>query len=475
MVEGTPLLKWVTNSRVVSCCCIALGWAWLGLGGDAGVAGFACALLPGSFLLAGGLSQLFWTRDPRSLQYAAAAAFAGGLSLPFALWTLGISAGLVLFTGSLGLFLLLGARSLARVQPTLGVPSLERSLATAARLASDEALLGWLKIRARYPADAPAIAHIGQKLERALRFARERGFAAHPEKYLRAPSAPDRFDLRMRRLAGREYGHLRFESGFEPYAGEPEAELWQAMEQNRTVHAWILRHPGEQRPWLVGIHGFRLGVPIRDFVLFPPSFYHEALGLNVALYVLPLHGPRKVGYLSGDGFLDGDPVHTLYAKAQANWDLRRLLGWLRGQGAGWIGTMGVSLGAYSAALLAETDDALRLAVLGTPPSDLARIYVAHGPSDLLYRLAEVGVDEPRIRELLRPISPLEFPAQVPREGRLIYAGAGDRVVTPDHARDLSAHWEIPNVCWYQGGHLALASEVHVHIQRTLRELDPSRG
>ena len=72
-----------------------------------------------------------------------------------------------------------------------------------------------------------------------------------------------------------------------------------------------------------------MGTPLIDLLAFQPEIFHRRLGLNLLVPTLPLHGPRKSGRRSGDGFLSGDPLDTLHAEAQAMWDLRRLLGWLR--------------------------------------------------------------------------------------------------------------------------------------------------
>ena len=80
--------------------------------------------------------------------------------------------------------------------------------------------------------------------------------------------------------------------------------------------------------------------------------YHKILGLNVLIPVLPLHGPRRIGRRSGDGFLGGEVLDTVHAETQAIWDIRRMIGWLRGQGALSVGATGLSLGGYTTALLA---------------------------------------------------------------------------------------------------------------------------
>jgi hypothetical protein len=79
------------------------------------------------------------------------------------------------------------------------------------------------------------------------------------------------------------------------------------------------------------------------------------------------HGPRRVFGRSGDGFLTGDFVDTLHAQAQAVWGVRRLVGWLRANQATAIGLYGISLGAYTSALVASLEDDLSCVIAGIPP------------------------------------------------------------------------------------------------------------
>ena len=92
-----------------------------------------------------------------------------------------------------------------------------------------------------------------------------------------------------------------------------------------------------------------------DLAAFRAADLRDRFGVNVLLPVLPLHGPRRIGRLSGDGFFGADIVDMVHAEAQAMWDLRRWLGWIRAQGGSRIGVYGLSLGGYNAALLACLD------------------------------------------------------------------------------------------------------------------------
>ena len=85
-----------------------------------------------------------------------------------------------------------------------------------------------------------------------------------------------------------------------PHPGEPGRERWLAYEANRTGHAWLLKHPGPPRPWLVCVPGYRMGRPAVDFTGFRAGWLYKTLGLNVAIPVIPLHGPRRVGSRLGN-------------------------------------------------------------------------------------------------------------------------------------------------------------------------------
>ena len=145
---------------------------------------------------------------------------------------------------------------------------------------------------------------------------------------------------------------LRFASEFEPL--DPEVrDVFLGRRSNRSavVHLW--RHAGGPRPTLICLHGHRQGHPSVDARLWDVRWLHRSLGFDVALFALPLHGPRTAGRRSGDGFLDGHPSETSAALAQSIWDLRRLAGWLQDEGAPALGVAGFGLGGFVAALFAS--------------------------------------------------------------------------------------------------------------------------
>ena len=210
-----------------------------------------------------------------------------------------------------------------------------------------------------------------------------------------------------------------------------------------------------------------MGWPLTDMLAFAPEYFHQRLGMNLLLPVLPLHGRRKIGRRSGDGFLSGDLLDTIHAEAQAMWDIRRMLGWIRGQEAAGIGTLGLSLGGYNAALLACLDDDLRCAILGIPLADFARAMFRHAPPRHLQDAVEAGIDEDRTHQVLRVVSPLVLLPKVAVEHRAIFAASADRLVPADQPRDLWRHWGEPRIEWYPGGHITFRA--HAGVRRLLVE------
>lgn len=354
--------------------------------------------------------------------------------------------------------------------PAADAPAPRWSPLLAAKAALDEAFF------ATEVVTAPLLAlserrRVAHETSRALGLFARRGWLQDPARYHRTPPPLTRFALDERRTAVGRLLHLRFESGYAPHPGEPGRARWLAHAANRTAHARLLQHPGPPRPWLVCVPGYRMGSSAVDFLGFRARFLFERLGVNVAIPSLPLHGPRRAGLRGGDGFLTGDFVDTVHGQAQAVWDVRRLVGWLRAGGAPAVGVHGVSLGGHTAALLAALDARLDCVIAGIPAVDFARLFRALVPGSLLRLAARSGLALERVERLLRVVSPLAMAPRVPREARFVYAGTADRLATPDHARDLWEHWERPRIAWFEGSHVSffLEPEVRALVREALRE------
>jgi hypothetical protein len=195
-----------------------------------------------------------------------------------------------------------------------------------------------------------------------------------------------------------------------------------------------------------------MGRPTIDLTLFRARWLHDELGLNVVIPVQPLHGPRRRGLARGVTYPGPDLMDNVHGAAQAVWDIRRTLAWIRAEDpVAPIGLTGVSLGGYAAALVASLDRDLACAILGVPCVDLVELIDHHA------RVAQRG---PR-RDLLaaahrigRVVNPLALTPAISRERRYVYAGVADRLVHPrDQVIQLWEHWGRPDIHWYTGGHV----------------------
>ena len=446
---------------------IVAGLYWLLAAGDGDW--LFWGVVPGCLMLMGGMALLLLPGDVRITEYMAGGAFLGlAVLLPVLVWG-GVGDAILAGLAAVATFLTAGHVALAREPSSEGAPPPEATFWMDAKTALDEALLSYFVVSSHLPS-ADEIIRLGEDAKRLEDLARKRGWAERPETLHPAPPAPERVYVQQARVYGWTYERVSYPSGYVPDPELPGAEVWAQHQNNRQAVGWLLRHPGPPRPWLVCLHGYRMGEPWLDLMLFPPRWLHERLGLNVFMPIMPLHGPRRVGLRSGDQYLDGNPLDLLNAQVQALWDMRRALAWLRSQEEKpRIGVLGYSLGGYNAALLAQYDDDLDFVIAGIPPSDWASTLWRHIPPAHRDYLAAHGLDLERYRQLLRPVSPLTLPPKLERERLYIFAGTADRLVLPDQSMALAKHWQVP-IQWYQGAHLTFRHEsvVSGHIEAAMQ-------
>jgi hypothetical protein len=427
------------------------------------------ALAPALWLLA--VAAQLWRRPEPA---AAAWAIVGsGLALL-------VGAGLVL-AGAFGaglVALALGAGagfvgaqlSLAAHPESHRVPASAR---TAVAVAADEAMK-WYWHAAGLVSPPPEPLLWIESLRAAAERNRAAGIAADPALAHPTPPALEKHTLRRLELAGLPSAEdLRFESEFEPR--DPEIrERWLAVAKNRTARALLWRHPEGPRPTLIVIHGYGMGRPGFDARAFEVPRLHRQLGLDIALVTLPLHGARAAGRRSGAGFLDAHPLATNAAFEQAIFELRRLAGWLRGQGAPAVGVYGMSLGGYTAALFASLERGLACAVPLVPAVCLPAILGAGRSLEQRRAREALGLDDALLGDAWASHDPLRMRPRVAPEGRLIFAAHTDRICTPDQVLRLWEHWERPSIHWLPGSHLApfgrraMRERLDAHLAATLR-------
>ena len=450
-MQSTTPKRW----ELLSWLPIAVGLYWL-LASNSGH-WLLLALLPGSVLLGTGVSLLLMPGDPRVTSYMALASVIGAvLALPLLLLGPALPA-LICLAGSAGCFVVAGRVALTAEPTQADAPAPERSIEMDAKAGLDEAVLGYFVAGADVPAgpDADRMCEDALKLDALIE---QRGWDQDPTLFHTAPPPPSDVISQGKRIFGYDYEELRWDSGYTPDETLPGAAAWKTYSANQQAVVRVLRHPGPPRPWLMCVHGYRMGVPWMDLGMFHPRWLHARLGLNIVQPVLPLHGPRRAGLRSGDYFLDGDVLDLSYAEAHTLWDLRRTLAWLREQEEQpRIGVLGVSLGGYNASLLATYDDALDFVIAAIPVTDFASALWRFMPPAHMRYYAGRGIDEDRYRRILRLVSPLTRKPLLEKERLLILGAAADRIVVPQHPLKLSRHWGVP-VTWYQGSHLSIRNE-----------------
>ncbi len=454
---------------------LAAGIVWISQATPLGLLAGIPIWIVASLFLASGISQLIWPGDRRITQTGALAGLLGVLiALPYA-FGVGFGSFLILVGSSLTAAWGAGRMALQLEPHYEDVPVPEPTFQLAAKVAIDELILGFEQWGSTGFALDGTLERVIDEVDRIHSLFDREGFLEKPDGYHVMPPDLEDPEIRRAEIGGHRVEMLRFESGYAPAAQEPGRERWLGYEPCRDGRAYVLRHArdsqgeGSPRPWLICTNGYRMGHARIDIGLF--ERFHDQLGLNVLIPVLPLHGPRRLGWHSGSGFLGIDVIDTLHAEAQAVWDMRRLLSWVRAQGGSAVGAFGLSLGGYTTALFASVAEGLACAIPGIPLADITRLLSRHAAPHQMRFAEHMGFDLERAREILRVVSPLVLKPKVPFEGRMIFGATADRLVTPDHVRDLWRHWDEPEIVWYNGGHVSFGSERDVWsgVDRTLRE------
>ncbi|MGZ4755215.1 MAG: alpha/beta hydrolase [Acidimicrobiia bacterium] len=342
-----------------------------------------------------------------------------------------------------------GITRAVRYVQSLRSASAPTSLWTRVRLSAsavtDEALLTTFQVL-RSPPDSD---HFAERLDDArnlLDFLGTDTAAAGPVEYHQRPQ-PVAFSGAERRVGHVRFLHAQFLSGYAPTDATPGAARFRQQTGNRIVHAWVLAHV-RPAPWIVCVHGAGMGDPLADIFAFRAGALHRA-GFNVAIPVLPHHGPRGAGRLAV-AFPTDDPVLNFHGAAQAIADVRAVLATIEPREEPAM-LLGISLGSYVAAAVAALEPNLRGIVIGVPVVDLSELLVRHAPDRFTHHPLFRELRDAS-RALERYSSPLTLPVPATTVRR-VWAGIGDRLVQPDQVARIVDHWGNTETCWYTGGHM----------------------
>ena len=248
------------------------------------------------------------------------------------------------------------------------------------------------------------------------------------------------------------------------------------QKRNMRAAAQYWRHDDGPRPTICVIHGFMADPYWLNRMFFAlPWFYQQ--GYDILLYTLPHHGRRqsRLSPFSGHGFFAGGIANLNESMAHAVHDFRIFMDYLESRGVSRMGVTGISLGGYTSALLAAVEERLHFSIPNVPVVSLPDLVLEWFPLNLPIKglLKASGTSVRDARHMLAVHSPLSYTPLIPKERRMVIAGAGDRLAPPKHARLLWDHWDRPHIHWFPGNHVLHLDQGKYlkEISRFLRDID----
>jgi len=355
-----------------------------------------------------------------------------------------------------------------------GVPHAEVTIALRAHVAADELARTAFR-RLRQPPEENEFRRISEEANRAAGLYDQKGWLTDPSAYHPDPPPLHEPQLRPSRAAGMAVDRLKFPSAWTPPAGVPGRKRWLQYQANAVGRATVLRHLDRPRHWVVCIHGTGMGRDA-DLRSFRARRLFIEFGCNVVLPILPLHGPRRPPRGSGVQFPTLDVLDNAHGLAQAAWDVRRILSWIRSQEPLGVGVMGVSLGGYVAALVAGLEpEPLQCALPIIPATDFPALFLQQSPPELRERMAPFLDASTLVHSV---VSPLKFDPITPHSARAIAGGLADKLIDPvDQVAPLWEHWGRPRILWFPGGHVGhlVRRDLHTFVDETLESTGLTAG
>ncbi|SEB24624.1 S9 family peptidase [Variovorax sp. YR216] len=248
---------------------------------------------------------------------------------------------------------------------------------------------------------------------------------------------------------------LRFTSPFAPL-NPAAAPGFARMRRGAVSHAEHWCHGDGARPTLIVVHGFGADMPwLNAHALALQTLYHA--GHDILFFTFPHHGPRAESCLpfNGYGVFGNGMLHFNEVTLLAIHDLRVFIDHLRASGVERIGVAGISLGGYTAALLASVDDRIDYCIPVVPAVSPIDAFLDWQPTGLLLSslMRSQGVSTTEMRGLVAVHNPLSYVSPMAGERVMIIGGAGDRVTEPHHVELLHRHWPGSTMHWFAGNHL----------------------
>jgi dienelactone hydrolase len=241
---------------------------------------------------------------------------------------------------------------------------------------------------------------------------------------------------------------IAWTSGYVPRLASARS-AYLAHEVNATAYARVFRH-ARPAPAVVCIAGYRSGPLAFEEQAWRASWLFQR-GLDVAIYILPFHGPRASRRFERAPIFpsQGNIARTNEGFGQVAWDVRGLASWFRSRGAPSIGIAGMSMGGYAAALVATVEPSLDFAFLFVPLADITDAVVSHEA------MRGVSIDATLVAASRRALAihrPLSRTPALRGDKMLVVCAEGDRITGRAHAERLATHFGA-DLAFFPGAHI----------------------
>ena len=259
---------------------------------------------------------------------------------------------------------------------------------------------------------------------------------------------PGRIDVKKRWLAPHRVGFSEWSwQSIHPITFGGIKREYRSHRDNQTGLLRTLNLRIKDKPMAILVNGFSSGHHLMERVAWPMREF-QRLGIGVSLFALPFHGPR--GHAFPPEWPQQDTAFTIEGFRQAIWDLRIAIRAMRAAGASHVGVVGMSLGGYTASLLAtvtsDVDFVLSYIPICSVPDVMNDNDLVPGSGGMQRTLYE------GYREQLVPITPVcRMPKVEPKRVSII-SGAYDRLATVKHGQRLADHFGTELIT-FPGGHI----------------------